>query len=397
MSAWLLPMLAMLATQALLALTLFAIPVVAPQAGPDLGVDPGLLGLYTAVAFAVSIPATLSSGAVIRRWGAVRTSQACLLLGAACALLSATGILPLFVLGGLALGMAFGPETPASAHLLTRVTPPDRRPLVFSLRQTGNQFGGIAAGFAVPTLVLAFGWRESLLFVGLLAAALAAALLPLSRRYDDDRQPGAPLAMGSLRKALDLVMAVPDLRRLALASFWFSGLQLCLNGFLVSHAVTTLGYALPLAGMLLGVAQAGGLVGRIGWGVVAQRWFSTRSVLAGLALTMSTASATLALVSPDWPEAAVIALCAVFGLSASGWNGIYVAEVARLAPPGRAGEATGGMLAVAYSGLVLCPAGFSAIVAAGFGYEAGYLVMAVGTLLGAAALLHPARKEAPCA
>ncbi|QCO05301.1 MFS transporter [Azospirillum argentinense] len=105
---------------------------------------------------------------------------------------------------------------------------------------------------------------------------------------------------------------------------------------------------------------------------------------------------------------AFLAVCAAFGLSASGWNGLFVSEVARLAPSGRAGEATGGMLAIAYAGLVIGPALFSLLVAGGFGYSAGYLAAAAVALAGAAALVIPlppaptpdlstAAKDTPCA
>ena len=115
---------------------------------------------------------------------------------------------------------------------------------------------------------------------------------------------------------------------------------------------------------------------------------------------LAAASIAIAL---GWPVAAVLAVCAAFGLSASGWNGLFVAEVARLAPPGPAGEATGGMLAIAYAGLVAGPALFSLLVAGGFGYPAGYLTVAAATLAGTAALgiplpreSIPAAEDTPC-
>ena len=48
------------------------------------------------------------------------------------------------------LGFAYGPETPASSTLLSRITPPAKRPLVFSLRQTGNQSGAMIGSLALP-------------------------------------------------------------------------------------------------------------------------------------------------------------------------------------------------------------------------------------------------------
>jgi hypothetical protein len=49
-------------------------------------------------------------------------------------------------------------------------------------------------------------------------------------------------------------------------------------------------------------------------------------------------------------------VAALFGLTASGWNGVFVAEVARLAPPDRIGETTGAVLTASYAGLLAGPA-----------------------------------------
>lgn len=384
-------MAATMIVQALVAGSLFVVPVIAPQAAADLGVDPALVGGYTAVAFTVGIVTSLAAGDLVRRWGAVRTSQICLLLSAGASLLASTGSLFLFALGAALLGAAFGPETPASSHLLARVTPPARRPLVFSLKQTGNQYGGMAAGFLMPAAALVFGWQAGLAGVGVMCAAAAVLLEPVRRRYDDDRVPDAPLRVAGLGQALRLVIADQGLRRLTVAGTAFSAMQLCLNAFLVNYGVTSLGLSLPAAGASLAVAQSAGLVGRIGWGVVAGKWCSTRALLVALGLAMSAAAGFLALATPGWPFWALAVVCALFGLTASGWNGIFLAEVARLAPEGRAGEATGGMLAACFGGLVAGPLLFGALVSSGPGYGGAYAAMALASLAGAAALALPSR------
>lgn len=388
---WFLPMLATLGVQSLVSLCLFVVPVIAPRAAADLGVDPALVGGYTALAFAVGIVSSLAAGDVVRRWGAVRTSQGCLLLSGAAAALAASGSLPLFALGAALLGAAFGVETPASSHLLARVTPPARRPLVFSLKQTGNQYGGMAAGFFMPAVALTWGWQAGMAAVALLCVAAALLLEGTRRRYDDDRVPGAPLRTAGFGQALWLVVEDRALRRLALGGLAYAAAQLSLNTFLVSYGVETLGLSLPAAGIAMAVAQTAGLGGRIGWGFVAGRWCSTRTLLVALGVMMSAAGLLLALAAPDWPFWLVAAVCGLFGLSASGWNGIFLAEIAHLAPEGRAGEATGGMLAATFTGLVVGPLLFGAVVSTGLGYAGGYALIALASLAGAAALLAPAR------
>ena len=62
-----------------------------------------------------------------------------------------------------------------------------------------------------------------------------------------------------------------------------------------------------------------------------------------------------ALFSPQWPLASIFAVAVVLGATAIGWNGVYLGEVARLAPPGLAGQATGGCLFFTFVGVVVIP------------------------------------------
>src|SRR5262249_59583083 len=95
------------------------------------------------------------------------------------------------------------------------------------------------------------------------------------------------------------------------------------------------------------------------------------------------------LLGASLPTLALGVLCILFGGTATDWNGVYLAQLARLSPPGRAGEITGASNFFGFGGLTLMPALFSAIVAASDSYAVAYGVVAVGTLVGAAALLRP--------
>jgi fucose permease len=70
---------------------------------------------------------------------------------------------------------------------------------------------------------------------------------------------------------------------------------------------------------------------------------------------MAAASLAAALFSASWPLAAIFAVAAALGATAIGWNGVYLAEVARLAPAGQAGLATGGCLFFTFVGVVILP------------------------------------------
>ena len=96
---------------------------------------------------------------------------------------------------------------------------------------------------------------------------------------------------------------------------------------------------------------------------------------------MSTSAAATFGFTGSWPYTAILVVSAFFGASAVGWNGMYLAEVVRLAPPGKAGTATGGTLFFTFFGGVIAPPLFGAIAGAGHRYSFAYLVFAVPIFL----------------
>ena len=66
----------------------------------------------------------------------------------------------------------------------------------------------------------------------------------------------------------------------------------------------------------LAVAQTGGLVGRVFWGVVGDRIGHTRLVLGSLGIAMAAAAA--ATVGTSWTFPLFATFCFLFGLTASG-------------------------------------------------------------------------------
>ena len=62
------------------------------------------------------------------------------------------------------------------------------------------------------------------------------------------------------------------------------------------------------------------------------------------------------------------------------WNGVHLAQVARLSPRGRAGEVTGGATFVTFAGVMVVPAAFSGVLSAAGSYTVDYCAVAVLTL-----------------
>jgi MFS family permease len=155
----------------------------------------------------------------------------------------------------------------------------------------------------------------------------------------------------------------------------FSMVQMSLTTYLVTYLHDDLAYGMVSAGLLLSVTQMGGIGGRIAWGVVADRWMGAQKTLALLASLMALSALATALLLPILPIWGIWAILLTFGASAIGWNGVYLAEVARQAPEGKASVATGGTLAFTFLGVVIGPPLFGALSSAYGTYRAGFLAL----------------------
>jgi len=374
-----------LAVQTLTSMAMIAPSVLAPVAARDLGVAPQAIGLFASVTYFAAMLSGLMTGRLMARFGPLALCQAAVVLAGLGLAAGKLGVAAAVLVAAAAIGFAYGLVNPVSSHLLARFTPPRVMSLVFSIKQTGVPLGGAIAGAAVPALVLALGWRDTLVALG--AACIGGAVLLLPARRTVSEQPAAGSAFArSLRgvftglgRPIQLVLADRALRDLAWTSFGYAAVQLVFITYFVSYLNLELGYSLVTAGLVYAFAHGSGIVGRIAWGVVADRWLAPRATLALLGAISAACALLSAAFSAAWPLAAVVAVAVVFGASAVGWNGVFLAEVARCAPAGQVSAATGGTLFFTYAGAVLGPPLFAALVFATGSYGWTFALFAIPT------------------
>ncbi|HMN21240.1 MAG TPA: MFS transporter [Ottowia sp.] len=382
------------AVQSMASMALLTVPVMAPALAPALGLSTAWVGGFIALGYLAAMTASLVSGAVVPRYGAIRVSQVALLLCAVGLLLAAVPAWPATALGGFLIGCGYGPITPASSHLLALTTPAHRMSLVFSVKQTGVPLGGMLAGAVVPGALLLLGWQATLVLVALACIACIALAQPLRRALDADRQRSQRLQLAGLLTPLKLVLASRPLAVLAAVSFLFSAVQVSVTTYLVTYLNETLALSLVAAGAALSVSQLAGVVGRIGWGALADRGPGARGTLMLLAALMILGSGLTAVLQGGWSTAVIWLVVAVLGGSAIGWNGVYLAAVARQAPPGQAGVATGGTLLFTFMGVVFGSPAFGALAGASGSYRLAFAALALPAALALALLVWRARQAA---
>ena len=385
-----------LAVQTLVALAVYSAPVMAPVAAPrDFGVPAAWIGYYIAIVYLGSMLGSVAAGGLVARYGPVRISQAGLascLIGLALA--SSSFSLCVVALGAFFVGLGYGPTTPSSSQILVRATPPSLIAITFSLKQTGVPLGGAIAGALVPTLILAFGWRWSAVAIGLACLLTALAIQPMRRLYDTGLNASAPISLKSAFAPLGLVFRDRRLAELAAISFIFGGVQMTLVAYLVTFLTESFAMTLMLAGFVMAASQVASVVGRVLWGFVADRILTRRVMLGLLGVGMGISGLAPVAATSAWPLPLLFVFAIVFGATAVGWNGVFLAEVAHIAPPGQASQYTGGCMFFTFLGVVVSPPVFSIILASGGSYASAYALFGVLALLAGAWLLAVRRDNA---
>ncbi len=353
-------------------------PLLAPLMAAEMGVPAASVGYYVSILYAIAALSGVASGGIIARWGALRTLQAGLSFGAAAALCLAAGFLPAAFLAAIFGGLSLGPTTPASSAVLARATTSTNRNIVFSVKQTGVPIGFMVAAISLPNLALALGWRSACLCVAGALGGAALALAPLGGRLDAGGgqvvrfSPRAQFAEPLLR-----VWRQGAMRNISFASFAYSGLQGSLASFMVVFLLHETALDLVGAAAVLACAQAAGATGRVVWGFVADRSGRPDVVLAALGVAMACFAATVAIGAASLSHPMLVAAAIFFGGTAMAWNGVFLGEVARLAEPGKAGEATGATGLFTFGGVAIVPGLYTTIVLLTESYVAAYLVAAI--------------------
>lgn len=387
------PLIASLAAQTLATMALFSLPAIAPAMAGALQVSGELVGLFVALAYGIGIISALLSPGFIYRYGGVRALQGVLGATAVMLLLAAGGSVAWLGVAAVVLGLGYGAAAPASTHLLVPHTPARVFNMVMSLRQIGVPFGGVLGSLLLPPLVLRIGWREALL-AEIPGVLLLVALLQIPRRrWDTNLQPGRRLIGRTLLAPFRLLRRAP-LQRLSIASFFYSGTQLCFVAFMTTHLTRVAGFDLVSAGQALAVYQITGAATRPVWGWIADRWITPVQTLALHGFGMAAAALAAGTFGAHWNHALVLLVVAVAGATAGGYTGVAYAEYVHLGGTRRT-EATGLGTAVMFAGVLLIPPGFGAAVAASGSYTLAYTTLAVLALASAVLLCLPHADTAP--
>ena len=377
--------------QALGTMATSILPAVAPKVVESYHISSSLIGYQVSLISLAMLFSLVYGGNLAVRWGGCRVSQLGLVLciaGCLAAMLPPPGFM---LMSAIPMGLGYGLVSPATSQVLMRFTPPARRNLIFSVKQTGVLLGGVAAGGIAPAIAVWVGWQWALA-VNAVALAILLVLMQRGRaNWDNDRDRMAKWITDPYG-GLAMVWRSRALRLLGIAGAAYVVMQLALMTFTVIFFVEEMKLGLVQAGFILMASQAGGIAGRLFWGWIADALHDCFKALALLGAVMTLTTLMCLAITPAWPVAVSCALFFVLGTTASGWNGAFLAEVARLAPAQSVSAATGGSLFLVNIGKFLGPILFTLAYQATGSYSSAFALMAIPSAAGLVCVLWAGRR-----
>lgn len=354
------------------------LPVVAPLLTASAGLAPERIGNLSSLVSLGTILFLAFGSPVLARLGPVRSLQFGSGFAVLGLLVASTGVWPALVLAALLLGIGYGPTPPAGSRILQATAPKGHRSLIFSIKQAGAPLGGALAGLIIAPLAASLGWPAAVLLAMTAGAISASVIGPLRGMMDAERDasrslhPRAILRLATLATPFNALRRTPGLLTLTALAFSFSIVQGALFSFSVTY-LTQRGLPLAEAGFAYACMQGAGVFARIFLGWLADRTGRPAVNLVAQANLAAAAIAAYALLPADASLALVATLAAIAGFFGASWNGIYLAEVARLAPPDAVADATSGSTMLTFVGYVVGPSLFAAAVPV-FGWQVPFIL-----------------------
>ena len=319
--------------------------VLAPVIIASTGLPPEAVGLIGGLGGFGAVWFFAANSAILPSLGSLNSLfLGCLL--ASCA--AASFALQLGWLGFLAailVGFGYGISAPAGSVVLAANTPKKFWGTLFSLRMAGVPAGGAFAGLAVAAIVAQYDWRISLVAL-VLPSCLS--LIFLRSIADEIYVPNPSVKFSILSifnpklflTPFQVLKRIPNLAAITFVSIGFAAVQGSLFTFFTTYLTDALGFSLGLAGSLYAAVQLSSFFGRIIVGFAADFIGSTRVLLVALGGCSPVGLVVLYSLHVDDSLLVLFVKCSLIGSMIASWNGVFLAEVTRVAGSGDVGEST---------------------------------------------------------
>ena len=295
------------------------------------------------------------------------------------------------------MGFGYAITAPAGSQILAAHTPKRLWGTLFSIRMAGVPVGGALAGLAGGSIASLYGWEIALLVIALPAVATGLFLAIVKGKISDSND-RVKFRFFNLFNPLNLLSPfkvlkkVPGLPLITFVSIGYASIQGGVFTFLTTYLMTELKMPLVLVGGLYATMQVASFAGRISVGVLADRFFSPRSVLIILGLMGPFGIYILTILNNNFSPVFLFPAMALIGVSIASWNGLFMTEVTNVAQNHDVSEATSASTFFTFITYMLAPLVFG-FIALSYGYKYAFYSVGACGLASVVALLIKAFKE----
>jgi predicted MFS family arabinose efflux permease len=233
--------------------------------------------------------------------------------------------------GALLTGLPNGWTNPATNALIVDNVMAGARGVITGIKQSGVQMGAFLGGLLLPPIAGVANWRVAYASFLVLPAA---ALVGMWRRPEAERR---PRVIGEARAP------IPTAVKWIAVYGTITGLGVsATTTFLPLFAEESVGWTRTQGGLLIAAVGLVGVVARITWGSISERWLGHGRTLRLLGAQSALGAILLALASADAvPGWVLVPTALLFGAGAVAWNAVGMLAVMDYSVPELVGRGTG--------------------------------------------------------
>ena len=376
----------------------YGINTLAPFYQQDLDLSRAQIGLFFTAFYLGMAGLSLPAGWLADRLGVRSTALGGhLVLGLCTAAVAAassfTWAFVIFLFAGLGYSFLNPASTKGVMHWFSRA----ERATAMGVKQTGVPAGGVVAAVLAPSLVLLAGWRIAFVGLGVINLLSGFIFWFLWREPSADvaeaEPAAAPTAAGRSGSWMKQLLCVSFGTALLLVG------QMSLLTYVPLYLKETAGLSSYWASQALALTQLGGMIGRVGWGVVSDRLFhGARKVVLVLIGFLSVVLTFSLGALPATPSLFIVLPLIFFaGICMVGYQGVSYALIGEVAGKAQTGAALGMVITINSIGTIFGTPLFGYIVDVTGSYATAWQALAVAIFVGILALTIFLREPAPAA
>lgn len=361
--------------------------------GEDLQLSMSQIGMFPAALFLGQSLVSIPSGILTDKIGSRKMILLIVLaLSSSFFIMSFTKTFLLLLSFMTLAGIAYGSSHPTTNRGILYWFDLKRRGTAMGIKQMGVTSGSALAAFLLLPLAKSYGWQMSFLISGFILLVVGISIYILYKEPKSKPNHKEKETKKSNRSSFTELIELLKHKTLMLITFsamLLSGTQMILNTFIILFAHERLGISIVLSGVLLGIAEIGGSVGRVAWGVISDRLFRGRRVIVLLLISFLVAIISVVVVLlPHGISFYFVAMTVfAFGFSNSGFNGVWMNATTEIVDRDKSGAATGVSITFGSWGVIFLPPVFGFILDSTGSYNVAWSFVTVLMICSTVSLL----------